>query len=55
MKTVSFVEDTFGHCMKNTISIQPEKLLEYGAYILWDEKPIFYHQSGRAFIVQEEK
>lgn len=27
MKTISFPEDTFGHCMKYTISHQPEKLL----------------------------
>lgn len=53
MKTISFPEDTFGHCMKYCINEKPEKLLEYGAYILWDEQPVFYHQSGRAFMGEE--
>jgi hypothetical protein len=38
--------------MKFTINRNPEKILEYGAFILWDDEPIFYHQSGRAFMTE---
>ena len=36
-KTVSFVEDTFGHCMKWSIEEDPKKIFEYGAYLVWNK------------------
>lgn len=56
IKTVSFVEDSFGCFTRKNIRHRPSKFEELSAFIFWDSlEPTSMHNHGRAFMTQEQK